>query len=299
MKILAKSAPIKEQILDKIDKGCDGIEIQLLKDFFEEEYNANYFFEKIKNIENLDVKVVHLPFCESKEFNLEFFEMHNYKKTFLKAVKLSQLLADFYKHNIIIVIHNGFKLEQYLKIPSLLYYIEELFDECLLRYPNVEYAFENILPFVLNKDRDPSSRNGFLYDNVDLAIYFNRRFSTNVFGTVVDTCHFMITERIFKSVFSEKYSDVVENISLEKIFEKNKDIIKLFHLANAKNLGYDFKEHGCSFKENNEDNEFLNNFFKLYEKYVDDAYITLEIIEDNYLDSKGYLETKNCIQKFI
>ena len=73
MEILAKAAPLKEQIEDKINKGCNGIELQLLSDFLDDKYDAKHFYDKISSINNLDIKVVHLPIIQGQDLNLELF----------------------------------------------------------------------------------------------------------------------------------------------------------------------------------------------------------------------------------
>lgn len=298
MKILAKSAPVDFEIKDKIDKGCDGIEIQLLEDFLNEDIPAKFYFDKIVEVNDTDVCVVHMPLVDGVDINLELFNYPVYEKAFLKAAELSNMLGCYYKHNVVMVIHNGLSLNQFQHMPILFDYVEKLLEFTATNYKNVEYAFENILPFVLDKNRFPVTRNGFAYDNVDLALYFNQKFGTNVFGTVIDTCHFMVSNKIIKSVFEANYSDACKLFNLKEFFLRNQNLVKVFHLANVISLGFNKGQHGCGFKENVEDMEFLDKFFNLYYQYTSDAYVTLEVYENDYSDSQIYLSTKKLVERY-
>lgn len=299
MKILAKSAPVGYEINDKVSKGCDGIEIQLLVDFLKEDVPARQFFDEIIKVNNMDVCVVHMPLLNGENVNLELFTYPIYGNAFLKAAELCQLLADYYGHKIVMIIHNGFTLEQYLHMPVLFgCVINNYLKNSIENYKDIEYAFENILPIVLSKNRFPLTRNGFAFDNVDLAIYLNKIFDTNVFGTVIDTCHYIVSEKIVKSVFAEDYPDVLNDFCLEEFFRRNNGFVKVFHLANVISLGFDKNQHGCGFDENVEDIEFLNRFFELYYKYADNAFVTLEVYEKDYSDSQNYLLTKHIVDRY-
>lgn len=299
MKILAKSAPLGIQILDKVKKGCDGIEIQLLETFFQDSFTVDDCF-KIITETNAIVYTLHIPIVNGKDTNLENFSYPLYEYMFLKACELSSKLANHYKHNITMVIHNGFSLEQYQTMPLTFEYITNLLKRAFDKYNNIEFAFENILPFVISENKLPTTRNGFLYDNVDVANYFNNLFNTNRFGTVLDTCHFMCTHKIFTKMQEIDKNQSYNEFTLEDFIKANKDTIKIYHLTNIKNLGFGPKEHGTPFTDSKEDIDFLNNFFDLHKKYVNtDPYLTLEIREDNFLDGQGYLQTKNTLMKYF
>ena len=124
---------------------------------------------------------------------------------------------------------------------------------------------------------------GIFYDNVKLANFLNEVFRTNRFGTVLDTAHILTTIRIYERIFSD-YEEIKEKFSIEKYFEKNKDVIKLIHLADLKNLGFRKGEHGVKF-DNKEDMKF---FIDLYKKYEYDCDITIEITEKDYVKNENF-----------
>ena len=301
MQILAKSAADPAQIKDKLEKGCDGIEIQLLGDFLDEKNNAQYYYQKIISCAGADVQVVHMPLIKHQDVNLELLTYPVYLKAFKKAVLLSQMLAEEYHHNVILILHNTLTLDQYQHMPVLLREIETLLEYACDNFPQVEYAIENILPLELPEGKTPLGRNGFGFDNVDLTSYFNERFETcNKFGTVIDTCHAMASYRMLAHILTEDHNGSLKRLRLEDFFIKNHGLLKVIHLTNVHSMGFNPGEHGCSFEPDSElDVLFLNRFFDLYYKYASGVPITIEVYEKDYLDSQSYLKTKNMIQKYV
>lgn len=214
---------------------------------------------------------------------------------------LSQMLAEKYHHNVVLILHNTLTLDQYQHMPVLLKEIESLLEYTFSNFPQVEYAIENILPLELSAGKTPLGRNGFGFDNVDLANYFNEHFGTyNKFGTVIDTCHAMASYRMLAHIFAENHNSSLEGLRLEDFFSKNQGLLKVIHLTNVHSMGFNPGEHGCSFEPDSElDALFLERFFSLYQKYASGVPITIEVYEKDYLDSQSYLKTKNMIQNYI
>lgn len=301
MQILAKSAADPAQIKDKLEKGCDGIEIQLLGDFLDEKNTAQYYYQKTFSCAGADIQVVHMPLIKHQDVNLELLTYPVYWKAFEKAALLSQMLAEKYHHNVVLILHNTLTLDQYQHMPALLKEIESLLEYTFSNFSQVEYAIENILPLELSAGKTPLGRNGFGFDNVDLVNYFNERFGTcNKFGTVIDTCHAMASYRMLAHIFAENHNSSLEGLRLEDFFSKNQGLLKVIHLTNVHSMGFNPGEHGCSFEPDSElDTLFLERFFSLYQKYASGVPITIEVYEKDYLDSQSYLKTKNMIQNYI
>lgn len=301
MQIWAKSAADPAQIKDKLEKGCDGIEIQLLGDFLDEKNTAQYYYQKTFSCAGADIQVVHMPLIKHQDVNLELLTYPVYWKAFEKAALLSQMLAEKYHHNVVLILHNTLTLDQYQHMPVLLKEIESLLEYTFSNFPQVEYAIENILPLELSAGKTPLGRNGFGFDNVDLANYFNEHFGTyNKFGTVIDTCHAMASYRMLAHIFAENHNSSLEGLRLEDFFSKNQGLLKVIHLTNVHSMGFNPGEHGCSFEPDSElDALFLERFFSLYQKYASGVPITIEVYEKDYLDSQSYLKTKNMIQNYI
>ena len=79
-------------------------------------------------------------------------------------------------------------------------------------------------------------------------------------------------------------------------FPKAREAIK-YLVADGR---YDYIATGSliSIKENVEDIEFLDEFFDLYYQYATDAYVTLEVYENDYSDSQIYLSTKKLVERY-
>ncbi|MDF2879677.1 MAG: hypothetical protein K0R54_234 [Clostridiaceae bacterium] len=292
MKILAKSIIDKNNIIDKVRKGCNNLEIQLFSDFINK--NNDELVEEIKSV-CCNVFAVHMPLIDSEEVNLEYFTNDRYEELFFKVCEFSQMLADCYKHEITIIIHNGFSLPMYEKIPELFYTLIEIFDTAIDEYKNINFAFENILPFIIKKDIPLISRSGFLNENAIIAKFFNENCIKSVFGTVLDTCHAMITMRILNKLFDEEPVVKDKKYDLEYYFRENKDTIKVIHLANVEELGYKPLQHGAPFLE--QDINILKEIMNLYEKYSYECFITIEVFEKDYLNSVNFLKTKENLER--
>lgn len=296
MEILAKSLINKKQLDAKIKDGTNKIEIQLLEDFIDENISIRELFqETLKS--NVVIYNVHAPLTNEEDFNLEYFSQDLIKKIFLKCCELSQEYAYQYNREINIIVHNSFTLQMYKSIPLLLNEIISIFEKVIIKYPDVIISFENIIPFSLKKNF--YGRAGFLKENVDLANYFNNICSKPIFGTTLDICHALTTLKCFEMFKGEPMYDKY-NLNMEYFFMANKDTINNIHLCNLKNIGLGYMEHGTSFDISEfSDFKILHHVIELYRKYEYNALMTLEVIEENYLNCKNFRKTKESLEYIL
>jgi hypothetical protein len=294
MKILAKSGPFYDDIIEKYKKDCSNIEIQLLN-FLSDKDILDYFNNITKTKSN--IYVIHMPLIKEVDLNLEYFTYPKYKETFLRVCKLSQMLANYYKHDITIIIHNGSTLDFYEKIPKLLECIIDLFNNVLSKFKNISFAIENIIPFIIKDNNLIESTNGYLNENVIIAKYLNKVCIKKAFGTVLDTCHAMITIKLIKKLFDNKNYLDYDEYNLESFFHQNRDTIKVIHLSNVKEFGYNKFEHGTPFLD--EDMDQLSKIVDLYKKYNYDCFVTIEVFEKDYLNRINFEKTRDNLLKLI
>lgn len=292
MKLVAKSIPHHPEILHKMELGAETIEIQLLKDFINCDVNLDHVYECIITAA-CDVSIVHMPLDTFYELNLEFLTYPLYQKTFLNCCKLSQRLARAYNHPVILVVHVGITFKYMQLMPGIFDSLQALMNQVVEDYPDIEIAFENIIPVSYKKGVGFHGCNGFLYDNVDFANYFNKTCKRKAFGTVLDTCHVLTVQEMLSDGFS-KYLEI-ENITMEEYFRRNKDVIKLIHLADLENIGLEPYEHGCAFQDENKLREILSYYYK----YEYDCLVTLEINEIDYLNCVNFCNNKKMIEKIV
>lgn len=283
MRIIGKSI-IKESDLKGKANICKNIEVQLFKEF-DDGLKVDFLYNEIIKIEDVKVLVVHSPIIDGEDVNFEF--MTNYKDSnrIMNSIILAGKLSKYYNEKVKVVIHSAFRYENYDKMPGLIDRVVEFFQEIFYRYPLVDFCIENVVPIKITRNGNFYLRNNCLYDGVDLVKRLNFYFSTNRFGTVLDTCHALITIRGLKNYFSD-YPEISKKFSLEEYFEVNKDYIKLIHLANVINLGYDKGTHGILFRD--EDMPLMNEIMNYYKKYNYNCDITIEILEDDYVKNDNF-----------
>ena len=75
MKIIAKSAPCKEHINEKIGIGTKDIEIQLLPNF-DDNCDIDFFYKNILST-SCNVDIVHMPLESGLDLNFELIQNSN------------------------------------------------------------------------------------------------------------------------------------------------------------------------------------------------------------------------------
>lgn len=289
MKIIAKSAPCKEHINEKIGIGTKDIEIQLLPNF-DDNCDIDFFYKNILST-SCNVDIVHMPLESGLDLNFEYFTYPKFKSIFFKCCELSQKLANFYNHKIIIVVHFGTSLDILKYSPGLLSELLEILKIAISNFKDIEIAFENVIPLTFNKDNKLETSNGFLFDNVEFVNWLNNELKTNVFGTVLDTCHVLQ----YNTQINNAFNGVVPVLSMEEFFKKNKDTIKLIHLCDLKNQGLEDGEHGAVFSDENK----LKEIIDLYYKYEYSCFVTLEVMEYDYLNCQNFKNQKTMLENIL
>lgn len=164
----------------------------------------------------------------------------------------------------------------------------------------MDIAIENVIPMEFKADFDNSIRlyNG-CYDEVPFIVKDLRKVFDDRVGTVLDTCHAMMT-----AYYLDKLAVLADNFgeegilpmkyTLDHYFSMNKGICKLIHFCDFDDNGYR-KNHGVTFS----DIDKVKYLLSLYKKYDYTCGLTLEIREDNYLNCQNYLKTKKLITESL
>ena len=299
LSIYAKASLNIAEIQEKIRCGCDAVELNLEEDFLlHGNHFVEYYGEELFTIK--DIEVIHIPSNQDKEMiNLEWIFGHKDISILENVFSLAQYCSEIWNHRVIIVIHSCLAMYDFMQYELLqeriLKELEVLFDQ----YPQVDIAIENAIPLEFGKAGKfvPRLCNGIYQDTSELVQWMCRYFGDRV-GSVLDTCHVMMTERYLKlllemaEIESIFVQPILENINMEHYFQMNQGICKLIHLNNSCGNGYR-ENHGTSFETMAEVQTILN----LYEKYKYHCPLTLEIREKNYLDCCNYRKTKKLIEE--
>lgn len=298
MKIVGKSGYFPNQLQDRYDKGFRNIEIQLLPDFLEDDLDIDLHFTNIKN-SGLNVESIHVPLLANlDDVNLEYLSLPKFYKAFLNYCKLAQMCSEEFNHDVNIIVHNNFTLDMYEQIPPLFDFIKDAFILALDKYPNITFSLENLLVVLFRKD-SVQFRNCGLFENVELAKFFNNYFNTTRFGTTLDICHMLSTLKSLLNYENEEYFKQ-HTFTIDEFFKQYKDTINNIHLNGMKNYGFSKGDHGSTFeKENMDDMNLLNYLLELYKKYEYDCNITIELYEPDVNNCTNAPVLKNLLEELI
>lgn len=293
MDVYAKSSMSHDQIKSKLNIGCDGIEIQLLGELVDPLTNKytsiNQAFD-LKQYKDYPIKVIHSPIVSGDlDFNLEQINNLNDRILFYNICELAEYFGKLQNQDILIVIHSEMSLKE-LKIIGILNLIIPVLDTVLKLFPHIKIAIENTTP-AHTKNGMLKLSNNFNGENVELVKYIKDKICTDRIGTVLDTCHAMISNKYMNSTYPYNTFDI--NYDLRRFFEINKDEIFLIHLANAIGNG-DGENHGTIFENEKE----CFNILDLYKEFNYKCPITLEVQEKDYLINNNYKHIKAQVDKY-
>lgn len=297
--IYAKASLNMPEIQEKIRCGCDAIELNLEEDFllhgknFLEYYGRELFVAK-------DIQVVHIPSNQDKEMlSLEWIFGHKDISVLENVFSLAQYCSEVWSHRVLIVIHSCMAMYDFMQYELLQERIIKELGILFYQYPQVDIAVENTILLEFGKTGRfiPRLCNGIYQDTSELVQWLREYFGERV-GSVLDTCHAMMTEKYLKPLLEMAEIErifaapILEDINMEHYFQMNQGICKLIHLNNSRENGYK-ENHGTSFENIEEVKEIL----ALYEKYQYQCPLTLEIREENYLDCCNFRKTKKLIEE--
>ena len=301
MIILAKSSMDINQIECKLNIGCDGIEIQLLDELVNGSlgnYNLAKDVYDLKSFSNVPVNVVHSPLLSHYGFsdvNLESFLDSDFKMLD-QVFYIANYFGQLQNKKVIVVVHSESDRDTMMLVSDTWKKVLNGVGCLLFKYPYTEIAIENVTPFIKVNSGDIHMCNNFHFDNIEMVRELRKQLNTDRVGTVLDICHAVITKRYMNVIYKEFDIEPTDDFELDTYFAKNKDYIKLVHLANTDGNGYG-KGHGTPFKSNDFDE--LKDIIDLYYKYSYTCPVTLEVGESNYLVSDNYRVTRETLLKVL
>lgn len=299
--IVAKSACIHENIKVKELIGCDGIEIQLLNDFYKHPVIEPYVDIITKHEK---VIAIHAPIigtgdnCLSSN-NVEY--MFQYSIHALNNLCfLAQQCAEKLGHNISVILHieHSYAELVYLNLyDDLKNYIYSILISC----PNISILFENVTPLSHVDMELIRTTNNFLFDNVCLVhqlVLDDAYGVSDRLGTVLDLCHAEMSIE-FCNILAKNFGDeiCIPEYTLEDYFQQNQKYCDLIHLAKKVGHGTTDETHGQPMST--EDKQLLTNYMNLYKKYDYSCPIVLEVKETDYLKCDGYRNTKDLLEEVL
>lgn len=297
IKIYAKASLNKEEILEKIKCGCDGLEYNLKADFLEKGdcFETNYENELFTMY---NVEVVHVPFYEDGNvMNMEHVFQQEDVSPIRNVFRLAQYCAEIWKHQVIVVLHTSLSYYDFMGFELFRKRLEDILHQFFMEYPMTDLAIENVVPMEYKENKKESLRfcNGIFTDHTDIVRYLRDKFGDRV-GSVLDICHAAMTEKYMNVLLAAAdflpQGNLPEQLdySMEHYFRMNQGICKLIHFNDFVGNGY-AENHGTVFREQ----EKVDALLKLYKRYAYDCPLTLEIRETDYRDCVNYRKTKEML----
>ena len=293
MNIYCKSGITKEQIEARRSLDKNGVELQLLYDFIESPKSTEEYIQYIgKDIES--IKVIHVPLKSGEELlEIQMLSEEKYQNILNRVCALAQAIATKNKEKVLVVIHNSWDVDEYNTQRNIYNLILKYLSKLLELYPEVKIGIENVIPFM------PKGvmrfRGGSLPSYIDVIRKLRDDLGTDRIGSVLDTCHAMVTIKTLRAIC--ECSGLEVNIGIEDFYKENKGVCFLVHLCDVEGLGYMKSQHGTPFNSDNV--QTLDLFMRMHKKYVPDTDITLEVLEPDYTNCENYKSSKKELDKMI
>lgn len=293
MNIYGKSAANVEQLQIRNNRGFEKYELQLLSEMITDDgiLNAEDAYD-LPAIAQFNVYAVHSPLIPTGDVNLEHMLRGPKAKLLEQCFYISEYLAKARMRDITLIVHTRYSLWDFENTG--------LWNDCVVvlglllnKYPHVHLAIENVIPFS-NKTKEIRFSNNCKFDNIELAEKLRLLLDTDRVGTVLDTCHAMMTKKyvevLYKAINDDRYP--MENLSLDEYFRRNAETCKLIHCSNMIGNGMQVPEHGAPFLcDRPEDVALLTQIIKSYVRYGLDCPITLEVGEIDIMSPINYSKT--------
>ena len=299
MKLYAKASLDINEIREKIRCGCDGIEYNLTKEFMLHGGSfLNYYPKDVFTAHN--VEAVHVPCMENGQMmHMEHIFQHKDYSAVINVFRLAQYCAEIWNHRVLVVIHCGLSMYDFMESELFRQVLESRLGALLEEYPLVDLAVENVVAMEYKPEREEIPRlcNGVFLDIVEIVGCLREKFGERI-GSVLDTCHAMMTEKYMSvwlkeaGFYPEDGETVPKKIDyrIENYFRANRGICKLIHFNDFTGNGYQ-ANHGTAFALQ----EKVDYLLGLYRKYQYDCPLTLEIREDDYENCINFRSTKRLI----
>ena len=298
--IYAKSALEDSNIKSKVDIGCDGIEIQLLAELVDGKLGCYHYAKDVYDmslVEKYNITAVHCPLLSHyglSDVNIESLCDSNDFMLLDQVCYIANEAGKYHNRKTIVVVHSETFRGSMMLLGDTWKRVLNCVGCLLCKYQYIEFAIENITPIREVEKGGFHLSNNFYNDNIEIVEELRNQLNTDRVGTVLDTCHAEISNKVYKAL-RNIMPDVIPvmNLSMDKYFEMNKDLVKLFHFSHTVGSGYGEGRHGQPFTEDSKD--VLMNYLRLYGKYDIKAPISLEVAEIDYLKSDGYASSYKTI----
>ena len=299
--IYAKSKLTKEQLDCKMNIGCDGIEIQLFREFGspeEESFTPWTDLYDIRDIKSYPIRAIHVPIEREGMMHIEFLGNPVFQHKFANICDLGNSIAKQSGKSVTIVMHSEMDFDRIINT-GVYYKVCEFVGRILNEYQFIELVVENVIPLNYYKDiKNFDLRSNFSFEGVRLVKKLREDLNTTRIGTLLDTCHAKQAGKVLLNLMSYLDLELEDKyLSLENFFKQNAGICKEIHLADCLGFGFKKGQHGSPFTDDN--HVLIEKVVRLYNQYGYNCPICLEVQETDYNVCEGYACSKKWLEVAI
>ncbi len=281
--IVAKTEMRKAEFIDRLKRGADSLEIQLLP-----KPNDNM---KLLLPYTDKVHVVHTMLDHGIGREVEFEDMDDWAVAQLdEGFKIAQAFSQR-KRMVGVVMHlqTGYT---YLKQHQMFQPAFLKLETMLEKYPNTYALIENGMIVGKNNGFNVGF-NGREFAECVRKIREMSRYPDRIFS-LLDTTHTKSNAIIESQIFRKAlWEDIYESW-----FKDASDTLREIHFANCINLGIGEGEHAVDFKDDIASREFFKLSMKMAENYCSNGILCIEVYEKNYMYAKNFSHIRSMIQKY-
>lgn len=302
MNVYGKSAANVEQLEQRLDRGFEKFELQLLGEMISENgiLNADDVYD-LPALSQYNIYAVHAPLVEAGDINLEYMVRGPKVKLLDQCFYIAEYLAKARFKDMLLIVHTGMDVETLKNLGDNWNDLVVTVGLMLEKYPHVHLCIENVIPIQDVKHHKIRFTNNFRFDNVQMALELRQLLDTDRVGTVLDTCHAMMTKKYIDVLYNEindKELYPAEDLSLDEFFKQNMDVCKLIHLSGMKGNGMKAPNHGAPFLHtDSKDVAMLQYIMRCYYKYNYNCPLTLEIGEMDVNKPCNYSRTLKTLMQ--
>ncbi len=232
--LVGKSAPFKEQLEVRKEKGVKCIELHLpTLDFDVDDYISAVVASGLRVIH------VHSPFVN--DVSLSDIENYKYQGALLGSCEIAQYFAEKQGERVGVVLHAPVNVSEPVNV-ELIRKILKVFAKM---HPDVYFLIENMTPINIHNGVE-IRRQGYDMANVALCKELNM---PNTVYTLLDTCHIYMTLK-----------EQVQGTNLQSLTEyicANKDYLKGMHISECIGRGLNIDTHGAVLTDKNKLDELV------------------------------------------
>lgn len=287
LEIIAKAASNKA-VLDKMQKGADGIEWQLIS-------NGNTTIDEIISpIVNVHTILTQdLDICLDRALNsylgIEDIKTYNY---LIEALELANDLGQQQNKMINVITHFYFgEFVQKMEI------WKEWLEHLLEKYNYCNVLIENSSTFFKTGEvRNMTAPDIIPNIVLKLQSIISDKYKERL-GSVLDICHMLNSIRVSNILFKNDflyYNYVDEKEQIMKYFKSYSSTCLTVHFNNSNGLGLYGKNHGCIFEYS--EYSLFDYLMKNYMKYIPKAKLVLEVYEKDVDEAYNFAKLTDMIR---